>query len=75
MVETNCVGAVSAGVHVANPMRLQGHGAIVVLSSVAAERPRRSNFVYAFSRIGADAFFTGLGDAPVGCGVGVGSAC
>ena len=71
MVETNCVGAVSVGVHVANRMRLQGHGALVVLSSVAAERPRRSNFVYGASKAGADAFFTGVGDALVGSGVRV----
>lgn len=71
ILETNCVGAVSVGVHVANRMRFQGHGVLVLLSSVAAERPRRSNFVYGASKAGADAFYTGLGDSLVGSGVRV----
>ncbi len=41
----------------------QGHGVIVALSSVAGERPRRSNFVYGSTKAGMDAFYTGLGEA------------
>ena len=52
-------------------LRSQGHGAIVVLSSVAAERPRRANFVYGASKAGLDAFAQGLGDSLVGSGVDV----
>ena len=44
---------------------------MVVLSSVAGERARRSNFVYGSSKAGLDAFFTGLGDSLVGSGVRV----
>ena len=47
------------------------HGAIVVLSSVAGERPRKANFVYGSSKAGLDAFATGLGDALQGTGVHV----
>ena len=36
---------------------------IVALSSVAGERPRRSNFVYGSTKAGFDAFYTGLGEA------------
>jgi decaprenylphospho-beta-D-erythro-pentofuranosid-2-ulose 2-reductase len=43
-------------------MSRQGHGTIVVLSSVAGERARRSNFVYGSSKAGLDAFAQGLGD-------------
>jgi decaprenylphospho-beta-D-erythro-pentofuranosid-2-ulose 2-reductase len=70
-VTTNYVGAVSSGLAVARKMREQGHGTIVVLSSVAGERARRSNFVYGSSKAGLDAFAQGLGDALVGSGVRV----
>jgi decaprenylphospho-beta-D-erythro-pentofuranosid-2-ulose 2-reductase len=70
-VTTNYTGAVSALLAVAAAMRRQGHGTIVVLSSVAGERARRSNFVYGSSKAGLDAFAQGLGDALVGSGVHV----
>ena len=70
-VITNYVGAVSSGLAVARRMREQGHGTIVVLSSVAGERARRSNFVYGSSKAGLDAFAQGLGDALAGSGVRV----
>ncbi|HEX8972069.1 decaprenylphospho-beta-D-erythro-pentofuranosid-2-ulose 2-reductase [Oryzihumus sp.] len=63
MVQVNYTAAVGCGVLLAGAMRAQGHGTIVALSSVAGERPRRSNFVYGSTKAGMDAFFTGLGDA------------
>ncbi len=71
VLSTNFVGAASIGLHLAPHLRRQGHGVMVVLSSVAGERARRSNFVYGSSKAGLDAFFTGLGDALVGTGVRV----
>lgn len=71
LVGVNYVAAVSLGLAVAARLRLQGHGNLVVLSSVAAERPRRSNFVYGSSKAGMDAFFRGLGDALRGSGARV----
>ena len=71
IASTNYVGAVSSGLAAAHRLRDQGHGVIVVLSSVAGERPRRSNFVYGSSKAGLDAFAQGLGDALVGSGVRV----
>jgi decaprenylphospho-beta-D-erythro-pentofuranosid-2-ulose 2-reductase len=62
-VQVNYVGAVSSGLAAANAIRRQGHGTIVVLSSVAGVRPRKSNFVYGSSKSGLDAFAQGLGDA------------
>jgi decaprenylphospho-beta-D-erythro-pentofuranosid-2-ulose 2-reductase len=70
-VTTNYVGAVSSGLAAAQCLREQGHGTVVVLSSVAGERARRSNFVYGSSKSGLDAFAQGLGDALVGSGVRV----
>jgi decaprenylphospho-beta-D-erythro-pentofuranosid-2-ulose 2-reductase len=70
-VEANYVGAVSVVIPLAERMRRQGHGTIVVLSSVAGERARRSNFVYGSSKAGLDAFAQGLGDRLYGSGVQV----
>ena len=67
----NYVGAVSVTVPLAQRMREQGHGTVVVLSSVAGERARRSNFVYGASKAGLDAFAQGLGDSLAGTGVRV----
>lgn len=65
------VGPTSAMLHAANALRAQGHGVLVVLSSVAAERPRVANFVYGSAKAGLDAAATGLGDALHGSGVRV----
>ena len=62
-VEVNYVGAVTVGVALAQRLRRQGHGSLVALSSAAAERPRRSNFVYGSTKAGLDAFYTGLTEA------------
>jgi decaprenylphospho-beta-D-erythro-pentofuranosid-2-ulose 2-reductase len=71
LARVNYVAAVSIGLAVAARLRAQGHGNLVALSSVAAERPRRSNFVYGSSKAGLDAFFRGLGDALRGSGARV----
>ncbi|GAA3221564.1 MULTISPECIES: decaprenylphospho-beta-D-erythro-pentofuranosid-2-ulose 2-reductase [unclassified Streptomyces] len=71
VAQTNYTGAVSAGLVAARALQTQGHGSLVVLSSVAAERPRRANFVYGSSKAGLDAFAQGLGDALHGTGVHV----
>jgi len=52
-------------------LREQGHGTLVVLSSVAAERPRASNPIYGAAKAGLDALAQGLGDAVAGSGVHV----
>lgn len=69
--EVNYVGAVSVGLLVAQRLRAQGHGVLVVLSSVAGDRPRRANFVYGSTKAGLDAFAQGLGDALHGSGARV----
>ncbi|WP_433546069.1 decaprenylphospho-beta-D-erythro-pentofuranosid-2-ulose 2-reductase [Streptomyces sp. CA-294286] len=71
VAQTNYTGAVSAGLVCANALQGQGHGSLVVLSSVAGERARRANFIYGSSKAGLDAFTQGLGDALVGTGVHV----
>lgn len=71
VAQTNYTGAVSAGLVCARALQAQGHGSLVVLSSVAGERARRSNFIYGSSKAGLDVFAQGLGDALHGTGVHV----
>ena len=63
LVETNFTGHVSTLLAAAGRMRAQGHGTIVVLSSIAAIRPRKANFVYGAAKAGLDGLAQGLGDA------------
>ncbi|MGB8860047.1 MAG: decaprenylphospho-beta-D-erythro-pentofuranosid-2-ulose 2-reductase [Ilumatobacteraceae bacterium] len=62
LTRVNFTGAVSATIAVANRLRSQGHGAIVMLSSVAGERVRKANAVYGATKAGLDGFAHGLGD-------------
>lgn len=71
MVRTNFAGPAAALAAVADAMAEDGRGTIVVLSSVAGQRARRSNYVYGSSKAGLDVFAQGLGDALVGTGVRV----
>lgn len=68
---TNFAGHVSAGLVVAERLRAQGHGTLVVLSSAAGVRVRRANYVYGAAKAGLDGFALGLGDALLGSGAGV----
>jgi decaprenylphospho-beta-D-erythro-pentofuranosid-2-ulose 2-reductase len=52
-------------------LRGQGHGTLVVLSTVAVERPRASNAIYGAAKAGLDALAQGLADATAGTGVRV----
>ncbi len=62
VLHVNLVGTGSLFIHSAKRLREQGSGALVVLSSVAAERPRRANAVYGASKAGLDALAQGVGD-------------
>jgi decaprenylphospho-beta-D-erythro-pentofuranosid-2-ulose 2-reductase len=71
LVETNFAGAVSVSLAAVRRLKQQGHGTLVVLSSVAGERVRKSNFVYGSSKAGLDGFAQGLGDSLDGTGIDV----
>jgi decaprenylphospho-beta-D-erythro-pentofuranosid-2-ulose 2-reductase len=64
----NFAGAVASGLAVGRALRVQGHGVLVVFSSVAGQRPRRANFVYGAAKSGIDAFARGLDEALRGSG-------
>lgn len=67
----NFGGHVSVGLLVADRLRRQSHGTLVVLSSVAGVRVRKANYVYGATKAGLDGFATGLGDALAGSGASV----
>ena len=69
IAQVNFTGVVSTTVAIANQMRQQGHGSIVMLSSVAGERVRRANPVYGGTKAGIDGFAQGFGDALADDGV------
>jgi decaprenylphospho-beta-D-erythro-pentofuranosid-2-ulose 2-reductase len=69
LMHVNVTGTVSATIASANRLRAQGHGSIVLLSSVAGERVRAANPVYGGSKAGIDGFAQGLGDGLAGDGV------
>jgi decaprenylphospho-beta-D-erythro-pentofuranosid-2-ulose 2-reductase len=71
LIGASFTGHVTALLAAAARMRRQGHGTIVILSSVAAVRPRRANFVYGSAKAGLDAFARGLADSLHGTGVRV----
>jgi decaprenylphospho-beta-D-erythro-pentofuranosid-2-ulose 2-reductase len=70
-VNVNYTAAVSCGLLVAQVLRRQGHGTLVVLSSVAGERARADNFVYGSAKAGLDAFSQGLSDSLAAVGAHV----
>lgn len=67
----NYVGPMTMGEDIVARLRQQGHGVIVVMSSVAAERPRADNYLYGSSKAGIDAWANGLADTLVDTGVRV----
>jgi decaprenylphospho-beta-D-erythro-pentofuranosid-2-ulose 2-reductase len=71
MMTVNVTWPSAALAEVAARLRAQGHGRIVVLSSVAGVRVRRSNFVYGSTKAGLDGFALGLGEAVRGTGISV----
>jgi decaprenylphospho-beta-D-erythro-pentofuranosid-2-ulose 2-reductase len=71
LIQTNFTSHVTTLLGVAARMRTAGKGTIVVLSSVAAVRPRKANFVYGSAKAGLDAFARGLADSLHSSGVRV----
>jgi NAD(P)-dependent dehydrogenase (short-subunit alcohol dehydrogenase family) len=68
IVHTDYVAHVAVLTHLAAILRDQGHGTLVVYSSVAGARVRRANYVYGSAKAGLDGFASGLADALYGSG-------
>ena len=71
VMRVNFVDCGSLLLHTLRQMRPRGGGTLVVLSTVAAERPRASNPVYGAAKAGLDALAQGLADATAASGVRV----
>ncbi|MEU6580439.1 SDR family NAD(P)-dependent oxidoreductase [Nocardia sp. NPDC046763] len=69
IVLTDFVAQVNVLTSLANLLREQGDGQIVVFSSIAGVRVRRGNYVYGSAKTGLDGFATGLQMALHGSGV------
>ncbi len=69
VVHTDFVAQVSVLTTLANMLRAQGAGQLVVFSSIAGVRVRRANYVYGSAKAGLDGFASGLMDALHGSGV------
>ncbi|WP_062990989.1 SDR family NAD(P)-dependent oxidoreductase [Nocardia anaemiae] len=69
VVHTDYVAQVSVLTILANLLRAQGSGQLVVFSSFAGARVRRANYVYGSAKAGLDGFASGLADALHGSGV------
>ncbi len=71
VMRVNFVGSSSLLLECLRRMRERGRGTLVVLSTVAVERPRASNAIYGAAKAGLDALAQGLADATAGSGVRV----
>jgi len=69
VAHTDYIAQISVLTTVAELLRAQGSGRIVVFSSVAGIRVRRANYVYGSAKAGLDGFACGLSDALHGSGV------
>ena len=59
-LNTNAISVISLLTHLANRFEAQRHGSIVVISSVAGDRGRQSNYVYGTGKGAVTIFMQGL---------------
>jgi NAD(P)-dependent dehydrogenase (short-subunit alcohol dehydrogenase family) len=71
VMRTNFIGSGSLLLECLSRLREQGSGTLVVLSTVAAERPRAGNAIYGAAKAGLDSLAQGLADSTAGTGVRV----
>ncbi|UTM35344.1 SDR family NAD(P)-dependent oxidoreductase [Rhodococcus pyridinivorans] len=69
IVHTDYLAQVALLTDLAQRLRGQGSGRLVVFSSVAGWRVRRANYVYGSAKAGLDGFASGLTDALHGSGI------
>ncbi|HEV2513787.1 MAG TPA: SDR family NAD(P)-dependent oxidoreductase [Devosia sp.] len=60
MMTTNYTSTALWSLAAANLLEAQGHGALVVLGSVAGDRGRRKNFIYASTKAGIETLVEGI---------------
>lgn len=67
----NALSLVSVATPLANALEAQGHGCLALISSVAGERGRQSNYVYGAAKALVTAYASGLRNRLAPCGVQV----
>ena len=70
-LQTNCLSVISLLTLVANRFEEQKHGTIAVISSVAGDRGRQSNYVYGTAKAAVSTFLQGLRNRLYRSGVAV----
>ena len=68
---TNALSFMALSTHLANRFEAQHHGVIAIISSVAGDRGRQSNYVYGSAKAAVTAFASGLRQRLYSKGVGV----
>ena len=58
--ETNASSVIALSTQIANQLESQGHGCLAVISSVAGDRGRASNYVYGAAKAAVNALCSGL---------------
>ncbi len=70
-LQTNCLSIISLLTIIANYFEQQQHGCIAVVSSVAGDRGRKSNYVYGAAKAALSVFLQGLRNRLSSAGVSV----
>ena len=70
-IKTNALSVIALLTHLANRFEKQGTGTIAVISSVAGDRGRASNYVYGSAKAMVTTFISGLRQRLYGSGVSV----
>jgi short-subunit dehydrogenase len=70
-LDTNCLSTLSLLTHLANLLEPRGTGTLAVISSVAGDRGRQSNYVYGTAKGAVSLFLQGLRNRLHGAGVHV----
>jgi decaprenylphospho-beta-D-erythro-pentofuranosid-2-ulose 2-reductase len=70
-MEVNALSVISMLTYLANHFEKQGHGSLAIISSVAGDRGRQSNYVYGSAKAAVTVFLGGLRNRLHGAGVHV----
>lgn len=70
-MHANLMSVMSLALELRGPLTAQGSGTLAVISSVAGDRGRQSNYVYGAAKGGLDTFLQGLRNRLWGAGVNV----
>jgi decaprenylphospho-beta-D-erythro-pentofuranosid-2-ulose 2-reductase len=71
ILNINFVASVDLLRQIADKMKIQSHGKILVISSFAQTRPRVDNYLYGSTKAGLDFFAQGLSEDLLGTGVSI----